>query len=155
MAEYKPKFNKELPWPKVLELFNQLLDYKIESSSSCGEIEYILSALNDDTKEILNQLGIKLENIDNDFYDEDEDEEWIDITAIVWGEIIWHYGQEIWYTGKKFVPWDEEKNQLLKAAKEVVVWYVNPSGYFDKTDTFGKDLENLKDVIKRIEGDNE
>lgn len=153
MAEYKPKFNAELPWSKVLELMNQLLDHKTDSSSSCGEVEYILSALNDDTKEILNRLGIKLENIDNDFYDEEE--EWIDITTIVWGEIIWHYGREIWYTGEKFVPWDEEKNELLKTAKEVIVWHVNTPDYFDKTEGFGKDLDKLKNVIRKIEGDTE
>ena len=150
MTEYKPKFNAELPWSKVLDLMNQLLDHKIDSSGSCGEIEYIIVELNDDTKETLNQLGVDINQVEDDFYDKKEN--WIDITSIVWGNIAWHYGQEIWYTGKKFVPWDEDKNELLKTAKEVIVWHVNTPGYFDKAEGFGKGLDKLKNVIRKIEG---
>ena len=48
---------------------------------------------------------------------------------------------------------DEEKNELLKVAKEVIAWHVNTPDYFDKTEGFGKDLDKLKNVIRKIEGD--
>ena len=47
---------------------------------------------------------------------------------------------------------DEEKNELLKTAKEVIVWHVNTPGYFDKAEGFGKGLDKLKNVIRKIEG---
>ena len=53
-------------------------------------------------------------------------------------------------------PLDEyKKDELLKAAKKVIVWHVNTPGYFDKTEGFGKDLDKLKNVIRKIEGDTE
>ena len=110
MTEYKPKFNAELPWSKVLDLMNQLLDHKIESSGSCGEIEYIIVELNDDTKETLNQLGIDINQVEDDFYDKKEN--WIDITSIVWENIAWHYGQELWYTGEEFITWTDWEREL-------------------------------------------
>ena len=160
MSEYKTKFNTELPWPKVLELFNQLLDHKIDSSSSCGEVEYILSALNEDTKEILNQLGIKLKDIDSDFYDEEE--EWVDITTIVWGNIAWHYGQELWYTGKEFIAWADWERELETAIKEMYfVLFATGLNVHIPMDMgitikqYREKMNKWANMVKRIEGDTE
>jgi hypothetical protein len=100
---YKPNFNTEIPWPKVLDLMNKLLEHEIESSGSNGEIEYIICELNERTKNILCNLGIKLNKIEDEFYDTEEG--WIDITSFVWDGIAWHYGQNLYYdyTGARFV----------------------------------------------------
>ena len=157
MAEYKPKFNAELPWPKVLELMNQLLDHKTDSAGSCGEIEYIIVELNDDTKETLNQLGVDINQIEDDFYDKKEN--WIDITSIVWGNIAWHYGQEIWYTGEEFIAWTDWERELETALKEMYFVLfatgLNVHIPMDMDITIKQYREKMNkwaNMIKRIEG---
>ena len=114
---YKPNFNSELPWPKVLDLMNELLEHEIEASGSNGEIEYIIIELNQETKDTLCRLGIKLNEIDNEFCDLEEG--WLDITSAVWGDIAWHYGQQLWYTGEKFIVYTEAEKNLLETLKMV------------------------------------
>lgn len=116
MKEYRPNLDTGLPWPEVLELLNKLLDWEIDSSSNCGELEYILVEINNETKDILNKLGVKLEDFYEEFYDLEEG--WIDITPLVWNGITWHYGQELWYTGKEFVVWSKEQEEMFELLKD-------------------------------------
>jgi hypothetical protein len=114
---YKPNFDTELPWTRVLDLMNELLEHEIESCGSCGEVEYIIVELNDRTKNILCNLGIKLNKIEDEFYSLEEN--WIDIVSCVWGDLQWHYGHDLYYTGKKFIVRDREKEEMRKAGKEL------------------------------------
>ncbi|MFW6009012.1 MAG: hypothetical protein ACOCP8_07090 [archaeon] len=104
---YKPNFRTNLPWNKVLELLNKLLEHTIDSSSSNGEMEYILIEINNETKDLICNLGVDLNKWKDDFYDPEEG--WFDIIMLVWGGITYHYGHDIWYTGKEFIIYDEEK----------------------------------------------
>jgi hypothetical protein len=155
---YKPNFDTELPWTRVLDLMNELLEHEIESCGSCGEVEYIIVELNDRTKNILCNLGIKLNEVEDEFYSLEEN--WIDIVSCVWGDLQWHYGQSLWYTGKKFIVRDEGKEELLEiikkaltGAKHEACGYDGPDPTWHCCDWTGV-VEEMEKVIKKYEGDN-
>ena len=144
---YKPNFRTSLPWPKVLELLNKLLDYTVDSSSSNGEMEYILIKINDTTKDLICNLGIDLSKWEDDFYESEEG--WFDITVLVWGEITYHYGHDIWYTGKEFIVYDKEKEELFKMADNVIDWYNNE--YYQILRKGEMHLCQLEDAVLEVE----
>lgn len=68
-----------MDYQKIIDLFNQM---KIEEvSASCGEIEYILVANNNENIDTLHKIGITDEDIKELGYCEDLDDEYIDITT--------------------------------------------------------------------------
>ena len=66
----KPNFNTNLHFGKTLDLLNELNEHKIEASFSSGEVEYFICEINDRTKNLLCNLGVIINELPEDFYQE-------------------------------------------------------------------------------------
>lgn len=131
----KPNFRTSLPWEKALELLNKLAEHMVDTDSDGEVVYYIQIEINEKTKNWLTNLGVNLNELGEDFYNPDKN--WFDLMPI-WDEIQSHYGHNLYYTGKEFVVWDEEKEQLLSKMTKAEILILN--AFLDKARRTNHDL---------------
>ena len=142
----KQNFNTGLRFNKVLELLNKLVEHITDSNGDGECMFYILININKKTKDLICNLGIDLNELDEEFYNKEQN--YFDLMPI-WSEIQSHYSHNLYFKGNKFIIYDEEKVELFGAADNVTE---HLELFADQNDIGDfPDLENLYQVLKRIE----
>lgn len=89
-----------LKFEEALKLLNQLAEHKVRVEGSGEVIESFAFEINKDSREILDNLGVNLELINDEYYKVNE---YIDILVTIWNDIQAYYGRNIYWTGQRFV----------------------------------------------------
>lgn len=142
---YKPNFNTGLPFAKILELLNELVKYRADCDGDGESMFYIICKINDRTENLLCNLGVDLNELDEEFCNPEE--EYFDLMPI-WSVIQAHYGQSLFFKGDHFVLYDEEKEQLFDAANNVTE-HLEIFAEQNDLSSF-PDLENLQQILQKI-----
>ena len=142
----KANFDTSLRFRKALEFLNELNEHKIETDFQSGEGGYFICEVNDQVKNILNKLGVDTRKLN--YYDE---ENGVDILEI-WSQLALHYGQDIYYTGNRFIVWDKTNKRAQETIEEIMADYKGqqherPGDKIKITDLLGE-LQTVHDILK-------